>query len=115
MICPELSQTPSPEPDSSQLDDVPLEFMIEPLAFPGLAGVHDGTAIMPDGEDVELDNQSLPEVLASQCMVLSPRKLPRNTLLVAIVLDWASTVTFSISIISHIRSHQSLAVNGDLR
>jgi hypothetical protein len=56
MICPELSQMPSPEPDSPQGDDIPLEFTIEPLAFPGLAGAHDGTAIIPDDEDVELED-----------------------------------------------------------
>jgi hypothetical protein len=96
MICPELSQMPSPEPDSPQVDDLPLEFMIEPpafeWAFPGLAGACDCTAIMPDGEDGELEDQSVMEVLTSDCIVLSPRKLARNTLLVAIAVDWASTI-----------------------
>jgi hypothetical protein len=44
-------------------------------------------AIMPDGEDVELEDQRVMEVLASECIVLSPRKLPRNTLFVAIAVD----------------------------
>jgi hypothetical protein len=74
------------------VDDIPLEFTIEPLAFPGLAGAHDGTAIMPDGEDVELEDQGFMEVLASECIVLSHRKLPRNTLLAAIAVGWASTI-----------------------
>jgi hypothetical protein len=92
MICRKLSQMPSPEPDWPQVDDVPLEFTIEPLALPGLAGAHDGTAIMPDREDGELGDQRVMEVLASECIVLSPHKLPRNTLLVAIAVDWASTI-----------------------
>jgi hypothetical protein len=32
------------------------------------------------------------EGLAWECIVLIPRKLPRNTLLVAIAVDWASTI-----------------------
>jgi hypothetical protein len=87
MICPELSQMTSPEPDSPQIDDVPLEFTIEPLAFLGLAGGHDGTAIMPDGEDVELEDPRIMEVPTSGCTVLRRRKLPRNTLFVATAVD----------------------------
>jgi hypothetical protein len=92
MICPELSQIPSPEPDSPQVDNVLLKFTNEPLAFPGLAGLHDGTAIMPDGEDVELEDQRVMEILASECIVVNPHKFPRNTLFVAIAVDWASTI-----------------------
>jgi hypothetical protein len=87
MICPEQSQKPSPEPDSPQVDDVLLEFTIEPLALPGLAGAHDGTAIMPDGEDVDLEDQRVMEVLASECIVLNPHELLRNPLLVVIAVD----------------------------
>jgi hypothetical protein len=92
MICPELSQMPSPEPDSPQVDNILLEFTIESLAFPGPPGAHDGTAIIPDGEEVELEDQRVMEVLASECIVLSPRKLPRNIFLVAIAMDWVSTI-----------------------
>jgi hypothetical protein len=88
----ELSQMPSPEPDSPQVDDVRLEFTIEPLTFPGLAVPYDGTAIIPDGEDVELEDQRAMEGLAWEYIVLNSRKLPRNTLLVAIAVDWASTI-----------------------
>jgi hypothetical protein len=47
---------------------------------------------MPDGEDVELQDQRVMEVLVSECIILKPHKLPRNTLLIAIEVDWASTI-----------------------
>jgi hypothetical protein len=74
MICPELSQMPSPEPDSPQINDIRLEFTIKPLAFPGLTGAHDGTAIMPDREDVELEDQRVMETQALNSRVWFPRQ-----------------------------------------
>jgi hypothetical protein len=88
MICAELSQMPSPEPDSPQVDDIPLEFTIEPLAFPGLAGAHDGTAIPPDREDVELEDQRVMEVLVSECIILNPRQFDPDWNFYPIILEF---------------------------
>jgi hypothetical protein len=78
MICPELSQMPSPEPDSPQVEDIRLEFTIESLTFPGLAGLYNGTAIIPDGEDVELEDQRAMEGLLGSalfCALASSRRI----------------------------------------
>jgi hypothetical protein len=74
-----------------------------------------GTAIMPDGEDVELYDQRVMEVLASGCTFLNPPRFPRNTLLVAIAINWASTIGgLDPDCISHDIGSRSVA-NGGLQ
>jgi hypothetical protein len=76
-----------------QKADIPASLIIEPLTceWP-LADPREGdagTAILLDREDAEGDDRCFIEVLVSDCLALSPRKLVRGTLLLVIAMDWS--------------------------
>jgi hypothetical protein len=57
-----------------------------------LAGSQANATVLPDGEDVELEEQGFIGIVASECMVLSAKKRARSRLLIALAMDWKDTI-----------------------
>jgi hypothetical protein len=82
-------------------------------SFTGSADPQTSAAVLPDGEDVELEEQGFIGIMASECMVLSPKKLARSPLLIALAMDWKETIRdLDPQARSRMRSGQSSGANG---
>jgi hypothetical protein len=96
MICPDHSDLPSPQQSPLEVENIDPSLLIEPLqvewSFAGSADPQTSAAVLPDGEDVELEEQGFIGIVASECMVLSPEKRARSPLLIALAMDWKETI-----------------------
>jgi hypothetical protein len=96
MICPDHSDLPWPQQSPLGLENIDPSLFIEPLqaewSFAGSADRQASAAVLPDREDVKLEEQDFIGMVASECMVLSPKRLPRSSLLIALAMDWKETI-----------------------
>jgi hypothetical protein len=77
----ECFQMRSLKQDPPQIGHIAPRFITERMAFevpvPRQGNRYDGIGITPDGHDVELEDQSFMEVLASECIIIILKKLQR--------------------------------------
>jgi hypothetical protein len=96
LICPDHSDLPWPQQSPLEVESIYPSLLIEPLQvewfFAGSVYSQASAAILFDGEDVELEEQGFIGIVASECMVLSPKKRARSPLLIALAMDWKETI-----------------------